>query len=177
MQERTIFIIVACFVVIYLGYSAVLIISAAKSAPKKKDKYDERQIAAQGQAYKWAFFSMCVYYLLYVCICGAADLVWCDPFLGAFLGVILGVTVFAVICVMRDAYVAPDQSKTSVLVPINVICVSQGLIGVTHLIQGTVIENGVLSVDSLQLFGLLMGMIVDAAFLVKRRMERREEQE
>ena len=179
MSEKNVLICVIVFVVIYLIWCGILIAAAAKSEPKKKNrtKYDERQIAAQGMAYKWAFWTMFGYYLLYAIICGAMEIVWCDPFLGAFLGVIVGATVFALICVFRDAYFRPDQSRKSEIVVINLICCSQGLIGLMNLSDGTVIEDGVLSADALQLFILLMGLVLDAAFIVKHRMEKREEQE
>lgn len=179
MSEKNILICVIVFVVIYLIWCGILITAAAKSQPKKKKKqiFDERQIAAQGMAYKWAFWTMLGYYLLYAIICGAMEIVWCDPFLGTFLGVIVGATVFALICVFRDAYFRPDQSRKSEIVIINIICFSQGLIGLMNLFDGTVIEDGVLSSESLQLFMLLMGLVLDAAFIVKHRMEKREEQE
>ena len=178
MSEKKILICVTVFVAIYLFWCGILIAAAAKSKPKKKKQvFDERQIAAQGMAYKWAFWTMFGYYLLYATICGAMEIVWCDPFLGAFLGVIVGATVFALICVFRDAYFRPDQSRKSEIVVINIICFSQGLIGLMNLFDGTVIEDGVLSSESLQLFMLLMGLVLDAAFIVKHRMEKREEQE
>ena len=179
MSAKNILLCVTVFVVIYLIWCGILIAAAAKSQPKKKKKqiFDERQIAAQGTAYKWAFWTMFGYYLLYATVCGAMEIVWCDPFLGAFLGVIVGATVFALICVFRDAYFRPDQSRKSEIVVINLICCSQGLIGLMNLSDGTVIEDGVLSADALQLFLLLMGLVLDVAFIVKHRMEKREEQE
>ena len=179
MLEKNLLVCVTVFVTLYLTWSIILICAVAKSVPKneKKQKYDERQIAAQGAAYKAAFWTMLVYYMLYAIISGAAEIVWCDQFLGIFLGVIVGVTVFALICVFRDAYFRPDQSSASAIILINVICISQGIIGFLHLSDGTVIENGVLSGDAIQLFLLLMGLVLDVAFIVKHRMEKHEEQE
>ena len=179
MTEKKLLLCVILFLALYLAWSAILIAAAAKSRPKTKTKqlFDERQIAAQGTAYKAAFWAMLVYSILYAAVSGAGGIVWCDPFLGIFLGVIVGVTVFAVICIFRDAYFRPDQSRTSMIVLINVICGCQGVLGFMHVSDGTVIEDGVLTADSLQLFLLLTGLILDAAFLVKHRMEKHGEQE
>ena len=179
-MSRQVLICVIVFLVIYLGWCAFMIFAVAKSQPEKKKnfaKFDERQITAQGSAYQWAFWVMLVYYILYATVSGAAEIVWCDQFLGMFLGVIVGVTVFALICIFRDAYFRPDQSKASAMLMINILGISQGSLGLMHLSDGTVIENGVLSADALQLFVLLMMLVLDVAFLVKRRMEKREEQE
>ena len=179
MFEKNLLICLIVFLALYLGWCAFVVGASMKSRPEKKKpvKFDERQIAAQGNAYKWAFWTMCCYYLLYATISGAAGIIWCDPFLGAFLGVIVGATVFALICVFRDAYFRPDQSRKSEIVVINIICVCQGIVGLMNLSDGTVIEDGVLSADALQLFILLMGLVLDVAFIIKHRQEKLEEQE
>lgn len=117
-----------------------------------------------------------VYYLLYTTV-GGFGIVWCDHLLGGFLGIIVGTTVFAVVCIIRDAYFRPNQSKGSAVAVINIILLCQGVIGVMHLCDGTVVEDGVLSGDAVQLFLLLMLVIIDITFIVKSRMEKREEQE
>lgn len=179
MSEKRLAICVAVFNALYLAWSAYLIFAAAKRLPRReqKQRFDERQIAAQGAAYKTAFWTMLAYYLLYAIVCGAGELVWCDQFLGMFLGVIVGVTVFALICIFRDAYFSPDQSSASVVVMINVLCIIQGGFGLLHLSDGTVVEDGILTADATQLFLFLMGLIIDVGLFVKHRMEKREEQE
>lgn len=176
--EKKLLICVIVFLVIYLAWCAVLIFAVSKSErPKKKAKFDERQIAAQGMAYKWAFFSMLGYYLLYMIVCGAGEIVWCDDILGMWLGVVIGVTVLCVICIFRDAYFRPDQSQKGAIICINLIGISQGMLGILHLSDGTVVENGVLTGDSMQLFFLAMLLVIDAAFIIKHCMDRREAQE
>ena len=179
MSEKNLLIYVIAFVTLYIALCIFLICAVAKSASKKekKKKFDERQIIAQGTAYKAAFWTMLIYYMLHAIISGAAGIVWCDEFLGMFLGVIVGVTVFVLICIFRDAYFRLDQTRVSVVIMLNVICLSQGIIGFLHVSDGTVVENGVLTGDATQLFLLLMGLIVDVAFIVKHRMEKRCEQE
>ena len=179
MSEKKILICVIVFVVIYLIWCGILIAAVAKSEPKKKKRqvFDERQIAAQGMAYKWAFWTMCVYYFLYAIVSGAAEIVWCDQYLGMLLGVLVGITVFALFCLFRDAYFRPDQSKAVAIVIINLICLCQGIIGLIHLSEGTLIENGVLSGDCVQFFFVLMAIMLDIGFFIKHRMEKREERE
>ena len=178
-MDRKVLICLIVFLAVYFAWCAILICAVAKSKPKKekKQQFDERQIAAQGTAYQWAFWTMCVYYFLYAVVSGAAEIVWCDQYLGMLLGVLVGVTVFALFCLFRDAYFRPDQSKASAIAVINIICLSQGMIGLTHLSEGTLIENGVLSGDCVQFFFVLMAIILDIGFFIKSRMEKREAQE
>ena len=175
-MNRKVLICLIVFLIIYFAWCALLMFAVAKRKPKREKKYqfDERQVSAQGTAYKWAFWTMLVYYLLYATVSGAAGIVWCDQFFGMFLGVLVGVTAFAMICVFQDAYFRPDQSKASGIILINLLTVCQGIIGLTHLSDGTVIEDGLLTADALQLFILLMGLVLDVAFIVKHSMDKRE---
>lgn len=172
--EPKVWIALGVVLVLYLGFMVLLIAALPKQREKKKPQFDERQRLAQGDAYKWSFWAMFTYYTLYVLICGAGDIHWCDEYLGMFLGVILGATVFGTICILRDAYVRLGQSRAAALISSNVIMFSQGFLGLTHLREGTVIENGVLSADALQLFLPLFALTLDVACLIKRRMEKRE---
>ena len=179
MSEKNTVLGAIVFIVLYLVLSAVLIFVLTKKPPKKEKKcrFDERQIAAQGTAYQAAFWTMLCYSIVYAIVSGAMGIVWCDEFLGIFLGVIVGVTVFFLVCIFRDAYFSPEQSKTSAIVLLNLLCACQGILGINHLLDGTVIENGILTADSTQLFIFLMGLVADAALIVKHRMEKREEEE
>ena len=177
--DKKLLLCVGVFLVLYLGWMAVLIFAATKSEKptKRAAQFDERQLAAQGAAFKWAFWSMLGYNILYMFICGIGGIVWCDDILSMWLGVIVGTTVFFVICIFRDAYFRPDQGKTGVIVCLNIIGLSQGVLGIEHLVDGTVVENGVLTADSLQLFFLAMLFVADVSLVIKRRMDKREEQE
>ena len=94
-------------------------------------EYDERQRLAQGKAYKAAFFTLLCYLAGY----GIFDLLtgirWCDSYTGAFVGVILSVTVFAIICIREDAYVSYKENPKISLVILSVI-------GAINLVPGLV---------------------------------------
>lgn len=174
--DKKLLLCVGVFLVLYLGWMAVLIFAATKSEKptKRAAQFDERQIAAQGTAFKWAFWSMLGYNILYMFICGIGGIVWCDDILSMWLGVIVGTTVFCVVCIFRDAYLGRIQSKAGAIILINLFGFGQGLLGLRYLTDGTIIENGVLTADSMYLFITLMALVIDAAFLIKRRMDKRE---
>ncbi|MCF0116517.1 MAG: hypothetical protein HUJ61_00525 [Bacilli bacterium] len=179
MSNKNLLFCALLFTILYLTVCFIHIYVSAKRFPSKEKKqlFDERQLAAQGTAYKAAFWTMLLYYLLYATISGAMGIVWCDEYLGMFLGVIIGITVLAIICIFGDAYFRPDQSKTSVIIIMNVICICQGSIGFMNLSYGTVIENGVITGDALQLFILMMCIVLDIAFVIKHYLEQSENQE
>ncbi len=89
--------------------------------------YDERQKAAQGVAFRNAFWTMVVYLLL------GWVLTLCDVSIASnpiFLlgGALLGILVFAVSCILLDAYMGLSDNPrrwiitTAVLVLVDLVC-------------------------------------------------------
>lgn len=88
---------------VFLLIVLVLIIVALIRAGRVAKKYDERQILARYFAYKVSFFTL----ISYCFVCGVLSIfkiVWIEFALQIFLGVVLSLTVFAVICIAKDAY-------------------------------------------------------------------------
>ena len=124
---------------------------------KTKNKFDERQIAARGVAYKWGFFSLMIYEGLYAMLL-ALGIRFADETTGPILGIFLGVTVFGAVAAAKDAYTALDETPRSrILWPI--LGVLWLFIGIMRVIDGKAVRDGLLTIDSMQLF-------LGAAFLV-----------
>ena len=178
MSEKNLMLCVIVFAVLFLAWSAILISAAAQTPENKKKRwFDERQLLAQGTAYKTAFWAMLVYYCIQAIITGVAEIVWCDQLLSAFLGVFVGVGSFAVICIIKDAFARLNQSRTGLIVLWNIIGLSQLSLGITHIKDHSLIENGVLSAGCIQFAAMLLVLVIDAAYIVKRCRDKREEQE
>ena len=136
---------------------ALLILLIQKLSGQTRNKFDERQIAARGVAYKWGFFSLMIYEGLYALLL-ALGIRFADETTGPILGIFLGVTVFGSIASAKDAYTALDESPRSrILWPI--LGVLWLFIGIMKVIGGEAVRDGLLTLDSMQLF-------LGAAFLV-----------
>lgn len=69
---------------------------------KHGKKYDERQLLVRNFAYKTAFFTL----LIYCVMCGALyllNIVWFDLAMQMIIGTLLASTIFALICIIKDA--------------------------------------------------------------------------
>ena len=136
---------------------ALLIVLIQKLSGRTKKKFDERQIAARGVAYKWGFFSLMIYEAVYAMLL-ALGIRFADETTGPILGIFLGVTVFGAVAAAKDAYTAMDETPRSrILWPI--LGVLWLFIGITRVIDGKAVRDGLLTIDSMQLF-------LGAAFLV-----------
>lgn len=79
----------------------------------KKDiannKFDERQLEAQGKAYKASALSMIIYFVCYMAIASSSEIILFDTVTGIFIGIAIGVVVFASIAISHDAYFSRDE--------------------------------------------------------------------
>lgn len=143
---------------------------------QKNGRYDERQVAAQGSAFKWGFFTMMAYDLQYGLLSAGLGLVWCEPVVGSLLGVLLGSAVYCMICILRDAYLRPTDSRTMSLVSINLLAACQLFLYFSNYSSEPPIQNGILKDSSVQLLFVVEALLIDLTFFIRSRMEKREEQ-
>lgn len=94
---------VAGFVLVFLV--CLLIYLYRKKKGKSTNDYDERQKAIKGVAYKYSFFTVIAYYIANGLFCKLfGD--WLDTMSMNFVGICLGVVVFAGYSIIKDAYVS-----------------------------------------------------------------------
>ena len=128
----------------------LLIILIQKLSGKERNRFDERQIAARGEAYKWGFFTLMIYEAAYV-ILNLFGVRFADESMGPLIGIFLGLAVFGSVAAAKDAYVAVNEKPGAVWIW-GLVGVLWTAVGVMRLASGEGIENGFLTTDSMQLF-------------------------
>lgn len=161
-------ILVACLVIWAIGR----VIN--RRYGKGRREYDERQKLAQGKAYKWAFFVLLGYLILGSVFDLATGIRWCDRFTFAFIGTLLAVLVFAVLCIVDDAYMPFSENPRRVIWILGIIGGFNTILGAVNLFTpGAVIVNGVLTYRCVNLLSGLLVLGVTAAILFKAAAEKR----
>ncbi len=147
------------------GIAIVLIVFLIKRVTRGKDKdFDERQTAARGKAFQYAFFTTALGELFYVCL-EAGGIVFADTSIGPLLPVILGLAVFAVTAVANDAYLSLRESpRSAFLFPLIILAINL-LAGIPKLLNGEVFVDGILTFGGLNLvmaalFAVLLAAVV-----------------
>lgn len=149
---------------------ALLILLIRKITGREGSKFDERQIAARGVAYKWGFFSMMICEAAYVLLL-ALEIRFADEMTGPILGIFVGVGVFGAVAAAKDAYTALDETPRSrFLWP--VLGVMWLFIGIMKVIGGEAVRDGVLTIDSMQLFLGVVFLVIGAVDLIHNRGNR-----
>ena len=140
----------------------VLILALITKGPGWRERYDERQELERGRGFKYAFFTVLFYFwiMLYM---DAADLpLAADTSLLYCCGILLGILVYMVYCIWHESYFALNQNMRSIMIAFGLIGLSNFLIGLCNLFNGTLMENGRLT---FRIMNLLCSFLFFALFL------------
>lgn len=121
--------------------------------------FDERQERARGVAFQYGFFTLLA--------CGLAlgflDILhhWCDLMAGAALSACIGVTVFAVTAISRDAYLGLYEKPVKIMALFGILAIFNLGLGLRCLLIGNIVENGVLTywVTNLMVGGMMLAVM------------------
>lgn len=137
--------------------------------------FDERQERARGVAFKYGFFALMFAVILY----GLLDMTlgrWCDAMAGGVLCICAGVLVFAVTCVVKDAYLSLREKPRYVMTLFAVMSAVNIVLGAVHILDGDMVEDGVLTFRCTNLAVGIMTTVVLAVYIVNLLLSRRDEE-
>lgn len=138
--------------------------------------FDERQERARGVAFKYGFFTLMFAIILY----GVLDMAlgrWCDAMAGASLCLCAGILVFAVTCIVKDAYLSLKEKPRYVMTLFAVMSIVNIVLGAVHLCDGDLVENGILTFRCTNLVVGVMTTVVLVVYIVNALLRRQEEAE
>lgn len=138
--------------------------------------FDERQERARGVAFKYGFFTLMFAIILY----GVLDMAlgrWCDAMAGASLCLCAGILVFAVTCIVKDAYLSLKEKPRHIMTLFAIISIVNIVLGAVHLCDGDLVENGILTFRCTNLVVGVMTTVVLVVYIVNALLRRQEEAE
>lgn len=138
--------------------------------------FDERQERARGVAFKYGFFTLMFAIILY----GVLDMAlgrWCDAMAGASLCLCAGILVFAVTCIVKDAYLSLKEKPRHIMTLFAIISIVNIVLGAVHLCDGDLVVNGILTFRCTNLVVGVMTTVVLVVYIVNALLRRQEEAE
>lgn len=155
----------------------VFLLLAKRHGRCGKAQFDERQVAARGKAYRFAFFTVLFYLLAWGLFELSTEIRLWDTYTGCFLGVFLSVMVFAVVAIWNDAYFALNERPKFYIGLCALVTVLNLGIGIRNLFDGgnPIIENGILTYHSVNLVVGGMFLILLIVMAAHTRREGRED--
>lgn len=134
--------------------------------------YDERQLAVRGRAAGYAYVALALTVFAYGWANLMFDLKMIEPFLAIFICIIFSVAVYVLICIFQGAYFSRIENPKAFIFLFFVLAALNLLSGIHFLLDGELIENGVLGLNSMSLIVGVLLLIIDIAVIVKLRMDR-----
>lgn len=137
--------------------------------------FDERQERARGKAFQYGFFTLIIAIYAY----GLSDMMfgrWCDVLTGVTICLAIGLCVFAVTCILKDAYLSLREKPRTVMTMFALISAINLGFGVMWAVSGGLMEDGVLTfraANPIIGFAVLVILIV---YIVNHLLRSREEE-
>lgn len=174
----------AYFLGVLCGLAVVAIVCAILAHKNRKagnvswGEYDERQQMARNLAFKYAFFTLIIFDAVNALVVDVMEVRWSDAITATMIGLCLALSVFACICIWKEAYLSLSTQPKGML-PILLLGTGLNLaIGLFNLHRyGLFDPNGLLTFRSLNLIVGLMCLFILINFLAWRRKRRAEETE
>ena len=98
-----------------VGILVVAIVCIILSKKNCRNKYDERQKAIQGVAYKFGFLAMVAYFIANGIVCMLLD-DWLPTFIMNFIGICFGIVCYAGYAIFKDAYISLNAKPLRFLI-------------------------------------------------------------
>ena len=132
-----------------------------------KDSYDERQVIARGKAYKVGFYTLLIYVLAIAMLDEMMNISIFMSLGGIWLGGCIALFLFAIVCIREDAYMSLYENPKGVILLFLLIGIINLIPGVLFIMNGSVLENGVLSSKCMNLESGILLLLIMFIFAAK----------
>ena len=137
--------------------------------------FDERQELARGKAFQYGFFTLLISTYVY----GTSDVVfgrWCDALAGVTICLAISLCVFAVTCILKDAYLSLREKPRVVMTMFALLTLINLGFGVMYGVSGGLVENGVLTFRAVNPIIGLATLVILIVYIINHLLRSREEE-
>lgn len=138
--------------------------------------FDERQELARGKAFQYAYYTLLVAVFAY----GLSTYIvgrWIDLLTGLTLCMCISVAVFAIVCIRKNAYLSLKERPKQIMALFAVLSVFNLGIGLIYYMNGSLVEDGVLSFRACNPLVGVLTVIVMIVYAAEQALSRRESEE
>lgn len=137
--------------------------------------FDERQERARGKAFQYGFFTFIITTYAY----GLSDVIlgtWCDVLAGVTLCLAVSLCVFAVTCILKDAYLSLREKPRTVMTMFALLSLINLGFGGMHAVSPGLVENGVLTFRAVNPIIGFATLVILIVYIVNHLLRSREEE-
>ncbi len=137
--------------------------------------FDERQELARGKAFQYGFFTLLISTYAY----GTSDVVfgrWCDALAGVTICLAVSLCVFAVTCILKDAYLSLREKPRVVMTMFALLTLINLGFGVMYGVSGDLVEDGVLTFRAVNPIIGTATLVILIVYIINHLLRSREEE-
>ena len=137
--------------------------------------FDERQERARGKAFQYGFFTLLIAAYAY----GVSDVLlgrWCDVLTGVTLCIALALCVFAVTCILKDAYLSLREKPRTIMTFFALLSIVNLGFGGMYALSGDLVEDGVLTFRAVNPIIGLATLVILIVYIVNHLLRPRDEE-
>lgn len=156
------------FLSIFVVVFVLRIIAKKVFKNSKKQNYDERQIAARGQAAATGFTTLCIWQVFSMLFESTLGINFIDPALWHLLGLLVGMTAFAMACIWRDAYFTVNNKKLPFFIIIGIgIVANLAIFFANGGFNAGISDNGLYGSHYVNFFVVIMLVVISINIVIK----------
>ncbi len=137
----------------------------------KEAKYDERQTAVRGRAFKYAYGTLLAALLLYVVTDGIWD--WCVPLTGCAAAIAMSLVPYVWVSITNEAYWWANTSRIGQYVVFVLLGLMNLGLALASWLEGDLTEDGVLQTGGANLILGLVFIYIFAIAMIQRARQKR----
>ncbi|SDA43992.1 hypothetical protein SAMN02910368_00504 [Lachnospiraceae bacterium G11] len=166
----------ALFGLIFGGFLAALLMVLGTRDDKNVPKYDERQIAEQGKAYKYGFFTALMMLALVACSGLLQIEIPMEQSMLCTFVVVVMVAVMATPLIMKDAYFSLRENKRFLIIVVGILGLVNLAIGVGAIASGRIMADGKVSfMGGANLAAAALLIYIEIAIIIKSIIDKKED--
>ena len=139
-------------------------------------EYDERQELTRGTGFKYAYMTGIVYNGVLCLVTMTGIPLPIEQSVLILIGILLSVLVYVVYCIHHDAYVSLNENANRLMIVFVILGGFNTMIGVMHLLHGTMFENGVFTFHGVNLLCGIFLLLVAVVLFAHTKLQNREEE-
>lgn len=144
-------IVIVCGIIFAILLTRLILVKT-KTDKSKKCRFDERQEVIRGKGFKYGFFTMLICNGLFLCM-NIAEFPMCAELeVLIVIGSFMGIGVWIVYCIWNEGYFALNEDKGRIMLLFAVAAIMNLCVGGFALVHGTIVQNGKLTIYSINFF-------------------------
>lgn len=152
---------------------AAVVVKKSNNDGKAKTKYDERQLRARGDSFKYGFYATLIANAIFMALSssGLTNILGYTTF---FISILIGVIAQFTHAIFHDAYIGLNTNMKKYSLFMAIITIFNLGFGILGIIDGEIIRDGVLGIPFINFLCAGLFFILAAELAIKAHLDKKE---